>query len=106
MLLMASWRQLIYGARYVRTNILSEEAFAHVSNTGVQFATTEDAGQCLLRVLSDPTVNGHSFFVTARKWAARGFMDLDLEDYPGNALLGEIQTEQMLSAPVSAGLFV
>ncbi|RAH39891.1 putative short chain dehydrogenase/reductase [Aspergillus brunneoviolaceus CBS 621.78] len=102
-----------YGSRinvispwYVRTNILSEEAFAHVSNTGVQFATTEDAGQCLLRILSDPTVNGHSFFVTARKWAARGFMDLDLEDYPGNALLGEIQTEQMLSAPVSAGLFV
>ncbi|KAL4996643.1 putative short chain dehydrogenase/ reductase [Aspergillus recurvatus] len=102
-----------YGSRvnvispwYVRTNILSDEAFEHVSNTGVQFATTEDAGECLVRILSDPTVNGHSFFVTARKWAARGYMDLDLDDYPSNALLREVQHEQMLSAPVSAGLFV
>ncbi|EAW19225.1 putative short chain dehydrogenase/reductase [Aspergillus fischeri NRRL 181] len=102
-----------YGSRvnvispwYVRTNILPEKTFDHVSNVGVQFATTEDAGQCLLRILSDPSVNGHSFFVTARKWASRGYVDLDLDDYPGNALLGEIQEEQMLSAPVSAGLFI
>ncbi|GAQ06126.1 5'-hydroxyaverantin dehydrogenase [Aspergillus lentulus] len=102
-----------YGSRvnvispwYVRTNILPEKTFEHVSNIGVQFATTEDAGQCLLRILSDPSVNGHSFFVTARKWASRGYVDLDLDDYPGNALLGEIQEEQMLSAPVSAGLFI
>ncbi|KAF7179579.1 hypothetical protein CNMCM7691_008627 [Aspergillus felis] len=102
-----------YGSRvnvispwYVRTNILPEKMFAHISNVGVQFATPEDAGQCLLRILSDPSVNGHSFFVTARKWASRGYVDLDLDDYPGNALLGEIQEEQMLSAPVSAGLFI
>ncbi|GFF28859.1 5'-hydroxyaverantin dehydrogenase [Aspergillus lentulus] len=102
-----------YGSRvnvispwYVRTNILPGKTFEHVSNVGVQFATTEDAGQCLLRILSDPSVNGHSFFVTARKWASRGYVDLDLDDYPGNALLGEIQEEQMLSAPVSAGLFI
>ncbi|KAF4238183.1 hypothetical protein CNMCM8980_002157 [Aspergillus fumigatiaffinis] len=102
-----------YGSRvnvispwYVRTNILSEKTFDHVSNVGVQFATTEDAGQCLLRILSDPSVNGHSFFVTARKWASRGYVDLDLDDYPGNALLGEVQEEQMLSAPDSAGLFI
>ncbi|KAL3478315.1 putative short chain dehydrogenase/ reductase [Aspergillus californicus] len=102
-----------YGSRvnvispwYVRTGILSDQAFAHVSNVGVTFATTEDAGQCLLRILSDSSVNGHSFFVTARKWASRGYIDLDLDDYPNNALLGEIQAEQMLSAPVSAGLFL
>ncbi|KAF7173183.1 hypothetical protein CNMCM5623_005388 [Aspergillus felis] len=94
------------GSTYVRTNILPEKTFAHISNVGVQFATPEDAGQCLLRILSDPSVNGHSFFVTARKWASRGYVDLDLDDYPGNALLGEIQEEQMLSAPVSAGLLI
>lgn len=102
-----------YGSRvnvispwYVRTKILPEKTFDHVSKVGVQFASAEDAGQCLLRILSDPSVNGHSFFVTARKWASRGYVDLDLEDYPGNALLGEVQEEQMLSAPVSAGLFI
>ncbi len=85
---------------------MSEKAFAHVANVGVQFAKAEDAGQCLLRILSDSSVNGHSFFVTARKWAPRGYIDLDLDDYPSNELLSEIQDEQMRSAPVSAGLFI
>ena len=90
----------------MKTKILSEEDFAHVTKVGVQFAEAEDAGRCLLRILSDTSINGHSLFVTARKWASRGYMDLDLEDYPGNELVGEIQEEQMWSAPVSAGLFV
>lgn len=90
---------------YVHTGILSEEAFAHVKRAGVEFATAEDAGRCLLRILADGKVNGHSFFVTARKWAEKGFMDLDLEDYGDDALLGEVQEMQMCSAPVEAGLF-
>ncbi|RDK39598.1 short chain dehydrogenase/ reductase [Aspergillus phoenicis ATCC 13157] len=101
-----------YGSRvnvispwYVHTGILSEEAFAHVKRAGVEFATAEDAGRCLLRILADGKVNGHSFFVTARKWAEKGFMDLDLEDYGDDALLGEVQEMQMCSAPVEAGLF-
>ncbi|GFF27562.1 15-hydroxyprostaglandin dehydrogenase [NAD(+)] [Aspergillus udagawae] len=101
-----------YGSRvnvispwYVRTGILSEEVFAHVERSGVEFATADDAGRCLLRILADEKVNGHSFFVTARKWADKGFVDLDLEDYKGDALLGEVQEMQMRSAPVKAGLF-
>ncbi|KAK9319074.1 hypothetical protein V1517DRAFT_75499 [Lipomyces orientalis] len=91
---------------YVKTNILSEEDFAHVTDVGVQFAEAEDAGQCLLRILSDTSINGHSFFIAARKWASRGYMDLDLDDYPGNTLLLEVQEDQVKSAPVSMGLFV
>ncbi|PSK56065.1 Carbonyl reductase family member 4 [Elsinoe australis] len=102
-----------YGSRvnvispwYVRTNILSEEAFQHVSDVGVEFAKAEDAGQCLLRILSDSTINGHSFFISARKWAPSGFVDLDIDDYPGSDLLQEMQRDQMLSGPVDAGLFL
>ncbi|KAK9234286.1 hypothetical protein V1525DRAFT_413577 [Lipomyces kononenkoae] len=102
-----------YGSRvnvispwYVKTNILSEEDFAHVTEMGVQLAEAEDAGQCLLRILSDTSINGHSFFITARKWSAQGYMDLDLDDYLGNDLLLEIQEDQVKSAPVSMGLFV
>ncbi|KAE8165662.1 hypothetical protein BDV40DRAFT_297370 [Aspergillus tamarii] len=102
-----------YGSRvniispwYVKTNILSEEAFAHVSSLGVVLATVEDAGQCLLRILSDTGINGHSIFVSGRKWAAQGYMDLDLEDYAGNALIQEIQEDQVKSAPAELGLFV
>ena len=92
--------------RYVKTNILSEEAFAHVSSLGVVLATVDDAGQCLLRILSDTGINGHSIFVSGRKWAAQGYMDLDLEDYAGNALIQEIQEDQVKSAPAELGLFV
>ncbi|KAF7587722.1 hypothetical protein BBP40_006829 [Aspergillus hancockii] len=102
-----------YGSRvnvispwYVKTNILSEETFQHVQGVGVQFATVEDAGQCLLRILSDTHINGHSLFVSGRKWAAQGYIDLDLDDYAGNALVQEIQEEQVKPAPVSLGLFV
>ena len=92
--------------RYVKTNILPEEAIARVEEVGVQFATPEDAGQCLLRVLSDATLNGRSIFLYGRKWASRGYLDLDLEDYAGNALVQEIQEDQMKAAPPGMGLFV
>ena len=93
--------------RYVRTKILSKEMFDHVRDSGVEFAEAEDAGQCLLRILSDPTMNGRSLFVAARKWAPRGYMDFDLDDYgPEDTLLQEIQEDQMRSAPVEKGLFL
>ncbi|ODM23731.1 hypothetical protein SI65_01320 [Aspergillus cristatus] len=102
-----------YGSRvnvispwYVKTNILSDEAFDHVSSVGVQFAEAEDAGQCLLRILGDTSINGHSIFVSGRKWASKGYMDLHLDDYLGNSLVNEIQEDQGKSAPVSLGLFV
>ncbi|KAH7128912.1 putative short chain dehydrogenase/ reductase [Dactylonectria macrodidyma] len=101
-----------YGSRvnivapwYVRTDILSKEDFDQVEATGVQFATAEDAGQCLLRILSDSSINGRSLFVAARKWAPRGYMDLDLDEYDGNDLMQEIQRDQIKPSPVELGLF-
>lgn len=60
----------------------------------------------MLRILSDPAVNGHSFFISARRWAARGYIDLDIDDYPGNDLIKEIQEDQMKGAEAERGLFV
>lgn len=40
----------------------------------------------------------------ARKWAPRGYMDLNIEDYP-ESLIQEIQEDQMRNAPVDLGLF-
>ncbi|KAF8862465.1 NAD(P)-binding protein [Acephala macrosclerotiorum] len=42
---------------------------------------------CLLRILSDRTINGKSLFVLPRKWAEEGYLDLDVDDYPGNAVI-------------------
>lgn len=90
--------------RYIRTNILPKEIFDHVQISGVDFAEAEDAGRCLLRILSDKSINGRSLFVSPRKWAPRGYLDLDLEGY-SSALEEEIQEDQMKSAPPALGLF-
>lgn len=102
-----------YGSRvnvihpwYVKTKILSDRVFEEVRTKGVEFATTEDAGQCLLRILSDTTINGRSLFIAARKWASTGYMDLDLEDTEENELRKEMQFDQMRGNPVRDGLFI
>jgi hypothetical protein len=49
---------------------------------------------------------GTRCFFSGRKWAPNGYLDLDLEDYPQNALIQEIQEDQVKWAPVPLGLFV
>ncbi|KAF7883961.1 hypothetical protein EAF00_011273 [Botryotinia globosa] len=85
---------------YVKTSILSAEAFEHVEKCGVQLAEAGDAANALLRILSDRTINGRSLFVSARKWAPTGYLDLDVDDYPGNELIQEIQVDQIKAALV------
>lgn len=80
--------------------------FDEVEKAGVEIAKAEDAGRALLRLLSDTRINGRSLFVSARKWASKGYLDLDLDEYAGNDLLQEIQADQVKLAPVEAGLFV
>ena len=92
--------------RYVRTKILTSASFDHVEDCGVEMATTQDAGQALLRLLSDTGINGRSLFISPRKWAPRGYLDLDVDEYSGNNLLEEIQEDQLRSAPVDLGVFI
>lgn len=101
-----------YGSRvnvicpyYVETTILPKHVYDHIKSKGVDFATSADAGQGLIRLLADPTANGHSLFICPRKWAVNGYMDLDLENTEENELRKAIQLEQMCSEPVEAGLF-
>ncbi|KAI0145351.1 hypothetical protein GGR57DRAFT_480495 [Xylariaceae sp. FL1272] len=102
-----------YGSRinvispwYVRTQILTKDQFDNVESAGVTFAEALDAGQALLRLLSDKELNGKTIFVSPRKWAPRGYMDPDVDDFPEGSLLAEIQAEQVVSAPGEVGLFV
>ncbi|WZH47027.1 hypothetical protein QYS62_008161 [Fusarium acuminatum] len=102
-----------YGSRvnviapwYIRTSILSKEQFDQVEKSGVEFATADDAGECALRILDDSSINGRTLFVCARKWAARGYVDLDIEDYPHSPLIQEMQEDQIKNAPVELGLYV
>ncbi|KAF2676340.1 NAD(P)-binding protein [Lentithecium fluviatile CBS 122367] len=90
---------------HVKTRTLSKSQFEHVENAEVQFAEAEDAGKCLLRILSYKSINGRSLFTVARKWTPRGYLDLDVDEYPRNHLIHEIQADQVKSAPVEQGHF-
>jgi hypothetical protein len=72
---------------------------------GVHFAESSEAGQCLLRILSDKNINGRSFFISGKKWSTSGYLDLDIDDYQENSLVDSIQRDQVKSAPVELGLF-
>lgn len=65
----------------------------------------EDARRVLLRILSDRSINGRSLFLSPRKWAPKGYLDLDIDEYESE-LLQEIQTDQLKGAPVEDGLFL
>lgn len=72
---------------------------------GVVLATTEEAGQCLLRILSDSTVNGRMLFLSGKKWSTTGYTDLDIDEYHDH-VCKDIQAYQLLGAPPEDGLFL
>jgi hypothetical protein len=92
-------------SRYVETKILSKEAFDHVKSLGVEFATLADAGDCLLKIVSNKQMNGHSLFLSPRKWAPRGYFDMGLDDYE-DALLQEITRDQLKGSEAEEKLFL
>ncbi|OAL34439.1 hypothetical protein AYO20_06282 [Fonsecaea nubica] len=80
------------GPWFVETKILSKAVVDHLTNSGIDFATVEDAGQCALRIVSDPKVNGRAFAIVPRSYAPRGYLDIDYDDYPVGTLLEKLQT--------------
>ena len=44
--------------RWVRTTLLSKDAAAYLDAAGLEFATVEDAGQAVARIVSTPDING------------------------------------------------
>jgi len=78
-----------------------------VQASGVSFASLEDGGKLLLRLLSDTTINGRQMFLAPREWApGSGCLDLGLDDFGEGTFLAEVQRDQMRGAPVEEGLFL
>lgn len=91
--------------RYVKTKILPEATWKYLQEIGVEFATLEDAQRCLKHIVSDKSINGRNLFLSARRWAPHGYLDLNLDDYSHDALIREIQADQVKSNPPENGLF-
>ncbi|KIW71882.1 hypothetical protein PV04_00111 [Phialophora macrospora] len=79
------------GPWFVETKILSKPVVEHLTSRGISFATVEDAGQCLMRIVSDPSVNGRAFAIVTRDLAPRGYVDINIDDYEPDTLLGSLQ---------------
>jgi len=79
------------GPWFVETKILSKQAVEHLTGRGITFAAVEDAGQALLRIVSDPSVNGRAFAIVTRDHAPRGYVDINFDDYVSGTLLGNLQ---------------
>jgi hypothetical protein len=96
---------MITRCRYVETDILDKDTWKDLKSMGIEFATLTDAGDCLLKILSDKMINGHSLFLSARKWASRGYIDLDLDDYEDERLK-EITEDQLKGSDPDDKLFL
>ena len=71
----------------MRTKLLPQAVFDHIRSSGIDFTDVKDGGECLLRILSDASINGRSFFLAPRKWAPRGYLDLNVDEISRGSLL-------------------
>jgi short-subunit dehydrogenase len=91
---------------YVRTGILSAEAFDEVKRSEVQIARMEDAQRALLTLVAGEA-NKRVLFVSPRKWRDERVWDLGIDDYEemGREDVEIVQGEQMLGDMLENGLF-
>ncbi|KAH7041991.1 putative short chain dehydrogenase/ reductase [Macrophomina phaseolina] len=67
---------------FLRTALVENRLLELLDANGIELARGEDAGQCLLRIVSDREINGRALCVVAKglvEQAPRGYYDLDLE---------------------------
>ncbi|RMZ89588.1 hypothetical protein DV736_g3201, partial [Chaetothyriales sp. CBS 134916] len=60
---------------YIKTPLLSAAVIDHLENTGIEFATIEDAARAVLKLAS------RAFAVVPRSWSPAGYVDIDADDY-------------------------
>lgn len=66
---------------FIATPILSKEAVAHISDSGLEFATEDDAAAAVVKVACDKSINGRALGIVPRSEAEHGYMDLRHDDY-------------------------
>ena len=66
---------------FIATPILSQEAVAHLSGMGVEFATEEDAASAVVKVACSKEINGRALGIVPRSETDYGYIDLKHDDY-------------------------
>lgn len=72
---------------FIATPILSKEAVAHISGSGIELATEEDAAAAVVKVACDKSINGRALGIVPRSEADHGYMDLKHDDYADDDIM-------------------
>ncbi|RMD42182.1 hypothetical protein DV735_g2921, partial [Chaetothyriales sp. CBS 134920] len=78
------------GPWFIKTKILGGGIAERLTEAGFEFAELEDTATALLRIASDPTINGRAFGVVPRRLAEAGYLDLDLDDNKEGGVVREL----------------
>ncbi|OAL38361.1 hypothetical protein AYO20_02420 [Fonsecaea nubica] len=89
---------------YIKTDIISDAVAERITSKGAVFASIDDAGEALVRIASDTSVQGRSLAIVPRIWAPLGYLDVDHDDYKdGDFLKGwqeiVLRTSHRLTGP-------
>lgn len=64
---------------------------------GIKYALSEDACAAMLRIASDPTINGRALAILPRENCPEGYMDLAQDDMPLSTIVGVEQNASVLA---------
>ncbi|KAL6250762.1 hypothetical protein RBB50_003065 [Rhinocladiella similis] len=71
---------------FVYTNILGDGLVQLLNNSKIEWATVEDAAEAVMRIVTDPNVQGRALTIVPRSLAPRGYFDLSDDDKEGSAV--------------------
>ncbi|RMZ80443.1 hypothetical protein DV737_g3000, partial [Chaetothyriales sp. CBS 132003] len=94
------------GPWFVKTNILGRGIAERLEEAGFEFATLEDTATAMLKIASDPSINGRSLAVVPRRHADIGYLDLDLDDYKEGGVCKVLNDETNDPCTSSLTIFV
>ncbi|OAG39277.1 hypothetical protein AYO21_06481 [Fonsecaea monophora] len=80
---------------YTRTTVLSPEVNKTLdglfASQGLSFALVEDAVRAMMRIATDPSLNGHALSNVPRVVASSGYVDVNSDDFVDGSLLDRFQ---------------
>ena len=74
-------RKELTNARFVKTGILSQSSIENLTKAGFEFAEIDDAARAVMKLCSDPSINGRTFAITPRSVCESGYADTAADEY-------------------------
>ena len=67
--------------RFIKTSLVTPEGWAFLESQGLEYAAVEDVALGMMKLASDPNINGRAFAILPRSAVKSGYADMDTDDY-------------------------